>query len=155
MEKERIITLFEKLFNGDPWIDVTIMDTLEKLSGPQAASKALPQCNSIWEIVNHMISWRKNVLQRIQGKTLTTPTNNYFEPIADPSQEAWIKTLEAFQQTQREWISFLEKFDIEAFETPYPSNGMTYFEHIHGIIQHDAYHLGQIVLLSKFVKTKM
>jgi uncharacterized damage-inducible protein DinB len=28
---------------------------------------------------------------------------------------------------------------------------MTYYEHIQGIIQHDAYHLGQIVLLSKLL----
>jgi hypothetical protein len=31
----------------------------------------------------------------------------------------------------------------------YKSNGMTYYEYIHGVIQHDAYHLGQIVLLAK------
>lgn len=155
MEKERIIALFENLFNGDPWIDVTIMATLQKLSGSQAAAKVLPDCNSIWEIVNHMISWRKNVLQRIQGKILTTPSNNYFEMVDDTSQDAWLKTLESFQQTQKEWIDYLEKLNIEVLQTTYPSNGMTYFEHIHGILQHDAYHLGQIVLLSKLGKTKV
>lgn len=153
MEKERIIALFENLFNGDPWIDVTIMATLQKLSGSQAAAKVLPGCNSIWEIVNHMISWRKNVLQRIQGKILTTPSHNYFEMVDDTSQDAWLKTLETFQQTQKEWIDYLEKLNIEVLQTKYPSNGMTYFEHIHGILQHDAYHLGQIVLLSKLGKT--
>lgn len=155
MEKERIINLFENLFNGDPWIDVTIQKTLHKISAPQAAAKVLSNCNSIWEIVNHMISWRKNVLQRLQGKIMTTPDHNYIEPVVDTSQEAWVKTLQAFQQTQREWISFLATFDVENFETKYPSNGMDYYEHIHGIIQHDAYHLGQIVLLSKFVTTNM
>lgn len=153
MEKERIIALFENLFNGDPWIDVTIMATLQKLSGSQAAAKVLPGCNSIWEIVNHMISWRKNVLQRIQGKILTTPSHNYFEMVDDTSQDAWLKTLETFQQTQKEWMDYLEKLNIEVLQTKYPSNGMTYFEHIHGILQHDAYHLGQIVLLSKLGKT--
>ena len=36
-------------------------------------------------------------------------------------------------------------------EKVYPNNGMSYYEHIQGIIQHDAYHLGQIVLLAKTV----
>lgn len=155
MENNRIISLFEKIFNGDPWIDVTIMGTLQELSGHQASSKLNLECNSIWQIVNHMISWRKNVLQRLQGKIMTTPANNYIEPITDTSQHAWIKTLESFQQTQEEWISFLKKFNSENFQTQYPPNAMTYYEHIHGIIQHDAYHLGQIVLLTKLVKNKM
>jgi len=38
MEKERIISLFEKLYDGHPWIDVTIMATLQKISGQQAAT---------------------------------------------------------------------------------------------------------------------
>ena len=42
-------------------------------------------------------------------------------------------------------------FDESDFDKIYPSNKMSYYEHIHGIIQHDAYHLGQIVLLTKLV----
>ncbi|WP_235811010.1 DUF1572 domain-containing protein [Aequorivita aquimaris] len=37
------------------------------------------------------------------------------------------------------------------FEKEYPTNKHSYYKHIHGIIQHDAYHLGQIVLLAKMV----
>jgi len=96
-----------------------------------------------------MISWRENVLQRVQGKIITTPSDNYIKPIADTSQEAWMKTLEELKKTQKEWITFLKKFDEVDFQKQYPSNAMTYYEHIQGIIQHDAYHLGQIVLLSK------
>ncbi len=149
MEKERIISLFEKLYDGHPWIDVSIMDTLQKISAQQAVAKVLPNCNSIWEITNHMISWRENVLQRVQGKVITTPSDNYIKPITDTSQEAWMKTLEELKKTQKEWIGFLRRFNVEDFGTEYQPNGMTYYEHIHGIIQHDAYHLGQIVLLSK------
>ena len=46
-------------------------------------------------------------------------------------------------------FAFLENFNESQFDKIYPSNKMTYYEHIHGILQHDAYHLGQIVLLSK------
>ena len=152
MENDRIIGLFENLYDGHPWIDVTIMATLNKITAQQAASKVLPNCNSIWEIVNHMASWRRNVLQRLQGKIMKTPTDNYVKPIVNTSQEAWIKTLEEFDKTQKDWIRFLEKFNVHDFGLEYATNGMTYYEHIHGILQHDAYHLGQIVLLSKLSK---
>jgi len=31
-ETKRIAKLFEDLYNGSPWIDVTIMDTLKNIS---------------------------------------------------------------------------------------------------------------------------
>ena len=46
-------------------------------------------------------------------------------------------------------MDFLEQLKTDQLEQEYPVNQMTYYEHIQGIIQHDAYHLGQIVLLAK------
>ena len=42
-------------------------------------------------------------------------------------------------------------FDDADLAKIYVNNGHTYYEHIHGIIQHDVYHLGQIVILKKLL----
>ena len=39
----------------------------------------------------------------------------------------------------------------DALDNLYPDNNPKYCKNIHGFIQHDAYHLGQIVLLRKAV----
>ncbi|MES2775901.1 MAG: DinB family protein [Bacteroidota bacterium] len=148
-ETERIVKLFADMYNGSPWIDSTIMGALENISAEQAVARVIEGRNSIWELTNHMISWRQNVLQRVQGKLMVSPDNNYIEPITDTSEAAWQNTLKEMENSQQEWILFLKTFNEDAFETMYPRNGMTYYEHIHGIIQHDAYHLGQIVMLAK------
>jgi uncharacterized damage-inducible protein DinB len=150
-EAKRIKKLFEDLYDGSPWIDVTIMDTLKSISAQRAAKKIAPGRNSVWQIVNHIIAWRENVLLRVQGNIIITPNNNYFIEIDNVSEAEWQKTLERLANSQDQWIRFLENFDESKFETIYPSNKMSYYEHIHGILQHDAYHLGQIVLLSKLV----
>lgn len=149
-EKIRISSLFGNLYDGNPWIDVTIKETLSKITAKVAANHAFTECNSIWEIVNHMISWRINVLKRVQGKNIKTPDNNYFEKIIDTSELAWEKTLKRLEDSQAQWLSFLEIIDPATFSKIYPNNQMNYYEHIHGILQHDAYHLGQIVLIAKF-----
>ncbi len=151
MEKDRIIYLFENLYNGKPWGDMIIVPTLNKISANQASTKVLPNCNSIWEIVNHIIRWRENVLERIQGRTMDSPPTNYFEPITDSSEAAWTKTLEELHNTQKEWIKVLHNFEDGKLEIIYTPNNVSYYEHIHGIMHHDAYHLGQIVMLLKFV----
>lgn len=148
---DRIAKLFEDLYDGSPWIDVTLMDTLRSVSAAAAYRKPAPGRNSIWQIVNHLVSWRENVLLRIQGNIIETPNNNYFSEIEDSSDAAWNKTLERLANSQKQWIYFLKRCKESSFDEIYPSNGITYYEHIHGILQHDAYHLGQIVLLSKLV----
>lgn len=150
-ETKRITKLFEDLYDGDPWIGVTIMGTLKNISAKHAEKKIFPDRNSIWQIVNHITSWRENVLLRVQGNVITTPNNNYFIEITDTSETEWQQALERLKNSQHQWITFLKTFDEVGFEKIYPNNKMSYYEHIQGILQHDAYHLGQIVLLSKLI----
>jgi uncharacterized damage-inducible protein DinB len=88
----------------------------------------------------------------VQGQVVITPVNNYFEPITDNSPSAWKKTLKELKESQIQWLEFLQQLEPDTFSKVYPNNKMTYYEHIHGIIQHDAYHLGQITLLAKYYK---
>lgn len=150
-ESQRIQSLFTDLYHGHPWLDVTLEDTLGRITPEQAAQRPIKDGNTIWEIVNHIISWRENVLKRVQGEVLQTPSNNYIERIEDQSDEAWRQTLVALETTQKEWLYFLSTFNEADFNNEYSVNKLTYYQHIHGIIQHDAYHLGQIVLLAKIV----
>jgi len=150
-EKERILSLFQKLYEGEPWIDVNIKSTLSRISAAQASARVLEKCNTIWEIVNHLIDWRNAVKERIHGNTIKTPENNYFKIIADTSRKSWTETLKKFDASQKDWIEFLSNINENDFGKIYKPSQMTNYELIHGIIQHDAYHLGQIVLLSKLI----
>ena len=109
-ETERIIKLFDDLYDGSPWIDVTLIGTLENVTAEQAMKRPLPNRNSIWEIVNHLISWRLNVLQRVQGKVLITPDNNYIAAIRNTSPTAWTNTLQQLKDSQLQWVKFLATF---------------------------------------------
>jgi len=150
-ETERIAKLFEDLYNSTPWIDVNLLGTLKRISAKQASKKISPNWNSIWEITNHIISWRENVLERVQGRVLQTPADNYFSEIRETTENDWKETLKKLEDSQQQWLQVLKEFNEDNFSKIYPNNQMTYYEHIHGILQHDAYHLGQIVLLAKVV----
>jgi uncharacterized damage-inducible protein DinB len=150
-ETQRIIQLFEKGYHGSPWIDVNLVDVLQSVSADQALKKLTPGANSIWEITNHLISWRENVLQRVQGEELKTPAHNYFVAVKKGSEGDWQHTLKKLDATQKDWLKFLKKMEASELNNLYEPNGMTYYEHIQGILQHDVYHLGQIVMLTKLV----
>lgn len=151
-EIKRLQSLFEKLYNGDPWIDISILPVLEELDADTASARPVKNCNSIWEIVNHLVSWRKNVVKRLKGEAIRTPSHNYFKKINTPSEKAWRQTLQQLDASQKEWLQLLKKIKVSDFGKQYAGNNMTYYEHIQGILQHDAYHLGQIVLLLKMIR---
>jgi len=148
-EPQRILELFEDLYNGEPWLDITLFGTLQNITAEQAAEKKHPDRNSIWEITNHLILWRLSVLDRVKGNVIESPETNFFYPIEDTSPEAWAKTIDNLEYSEKEWMEFLNGLPPKKLDDVYINNGLTNYEHIHGIIQHDAYHLGQIVLLSK------
>lgn len=148
-ENRRIAKLFQDLYDGDPWLDVTIKATLSRLTAGEAAARVMDKCNTVWEIVNHLIAWRKTVKARIMGHAIKSPDNNYFQEIRDTSDQAWSRTLQEFDASQDEWVEFLLKLNDADLQKPYLSGQMTNYDLILGINQHDAYHLGQIVILAK------
>ncbi len=150
-ETDRIIKLFDDLYNGQPWLDVTFMDTLKNITPEQAAKKFKPGWNSIWEVLNHLMSWRLAILERIEGRDYPSPENNFFSPITDQSASAWNKTLENFADSQKKWVDYLRSFSADRFDEVPDNRPYTRYELIHGILQHDAYHLGQIRILAKTI----
>ena len=114
-ETGRIIQLYENIFNGSPWIDISLLPVLQGITAKQAAARVSVHWNSIWEIVNHIIYWRLNVLKRLQGKIIKTPSHNYFVPVIDTSPIAWKKTLKRLEVSQQNWIDFLKTFQEKDF----------------------------------------
>lgn len=146
---ERISKLYQDLYDGNPWLEVTLVGKLEGITAEKASRKLFPNWNSIWEIVNHLISWRLEVLKRLHGEITTSPEHNYFIPITDSSEAAWQETIARLHDSQSAWLDFLKNFSEADFDKIYPGNQLSYYEHVEGILQHDAYHLGQISLLAK------
>ncbi|WP_339879520.1 DinB family protein [uncultured Algoriphagus sp.] len=150
-ESQRIQSLFAKQYNQDPWLGVNFVDKLAQLSPNQAAFKFTPDANSIWEILNHLISWREMVLEGIHEKKYTSPSHNFFLPISEPSQIEWKKTLDRLNQSQDSWLTYLSTMDEAIFDEQFNDKNYTYYELILGVLHHDIYHLGQISLLARLV----
>ncbi|WP_324719262.1 DinB family protein [Salinimicrobium sp. HB62] len=149
METQRLKQEFSQLYDGDPWIDENLKQTLKGISAEKARKKIAEGRNSIWQIVVHIIEWRRMILKRLNGNIISVPEDNFIRETLDTSEEAWKKTLQELEQSQQEWLEFFDNLKDEDLEKTYPGNDQRYYYLIQGIIQHDAYHLGQIVLLSK------
>lgn len=152
-EVQRLKLRMQEMFDGEPWLDVSLVPVLRQVSASLAAKKIRADRNSIWEIVNHLAAWKESVLRRLTVGKETTPDHNFFLPVENKSDAAWEASLHALQQAHEKWMKFLETLDDNELDKIYEGNEQIWHYHIEGMIQHDAYHLGQIVLLTKLLPT--
>jgi DinB family protein len=148
-EPQRISKQFNLLFHGTPWIDANISSTLKEFTWRDAASRVRPGMNSTWEIVNHLISWRETALKRLTGQAVEIPADNFFRPVTGMSPASWKETQKRFAASHAGWKRYFKKLSAVDLNKNYSAKNFTRYELILGILQHDAYHLGQIRLLRR------
>lgn len=66
-EIQKIVQLFDDLQHGECWIGVNMQKVLAGVNAAKAIHKQSVNHNSIWHLVNHLISWRKTVTGQQQG----------------------------------------------------------------------------------------
>ena len=101
---KRIKKLLAVHYDGLPWIDVNIAKTLRSVTAKQAAA-TVGELNSIWEIVNHMISWRNALIGRVKDKPVPAPADNFIQEVKNTTPKAWKDTLMKFEASQKNIIT--------------------------------------------------
>jgi uncharacterized damage-inducible protein DinB len=109
---------------------------VEGLTPQQAAWQPARGRHSIWQIINHMMYWREHWRRSLVGDKPTPAERDRrnFEAPTDVTQAAWDKTLERLARSNKETRDLLA-------DPATPLDGVQYF------LPHDAYHIGQIMLL--------
>lgn len=150
-ESKRIAKLFSDWYGGNPWSYIKLMDILKDITAEQAAKRPIQNANTIWQLVQHCVEWRINVLRKMKGEDFKSAEDNYLSNPTDISEEAWKNLLERFTANEKDWQNYLNNLEDENLNEGYkPSkNEFTNYEVIHGLLHHDNYHFGQIVMLKK------
>lgn len=147
-EIEKIAALFEAFYQGDCWIGLNFQQAIKGIDAQKAANKKGEGHNSIWQLVNHLIYWRKTVIIRLQGVLGHPPMQDFYQPEQLTASE-WTRTLEHFEEVNQTLIDVIRGFDENKIDQPSPMKGQTYHQLLIGCLQHDGYHMGQIILLKK------
>jgi uncharacterized damage-inducible protein DinB len=98
--------------------------------------------------VLHAISWRNVAIRLLNGETVppVTEDENWPKPSGD-SAAAWQQTLDELARTQERFEAAITALTDERLSEKAPEKPFSFYVLVHGVIQHDAYHAGQIALL--------
>lgn len=136
-------------FEGGAWHGPGVLETLEGVTAMQAAAHPLLGAHSIWELVFHIAAWEAACCRRLAGDRAELTTDEDWPPVNDTTEAAWAAAKSALVEGHhklRESIAFLTEARLDE---PILHNMPSVYVTIHGVIQHDLYHAGQIAILKK------
>jgi uncharacterized damage-inducible protein DinB len=155
-EIARIVDQLEREFDGDPWHGSPLEAILEGIDAKRAAARPIAAGHSIWELVLHMTGWKDETTKRLSGAVACMPAEGDWPAIGDATEERWQQALARLETSHRALLKAVKALpEARLYE---PTNdtrngplgtGVSYYVLLHGIVQHDVYHAGQIALLKK------
>ena len=139
------------IYGGPNWIDISLKETIDHIPSEKAFWQPPGNAHSVAAIVCHLITWRKALIAVLENKTdwkVDQEASFDTTPFGTSNEQRWINIKQALEDTQQQLLP-LVKNAAPVLEKTVPNRTYSYRYFISGTIQHDAYHLGQIVLLEK------
>ncbi len=152
-EVDRIRDQFRRAFEGEAWHGPSVLALLNGVSAQQAAAHPIPGAHSIWQLTLHIEAWERACLRRLNGDPARLTDEEDWQPINDTSETAWESTKQRLTDTHRELLDAISNVDESRLNEPIITNPNTPYSSVyvtlHGGVQHDLYHAGQIAMLKK------
>lgn len=148
-ETQRIKALLIQTYEGDAWHGPSIKSVLDNIN-VTIASRRLPGSHNIIEMVRHMVIWREFVIARLEGHdAYDVIADENWTHVAELEAFAWLEATEKMEKSQERLVNLLDQMTDDRLSETVANRCYDYYTLLHGIIQHDLFHLGQIVLLRK------
>jgi uncharacterized damage-inducible protein DinB len=151
-EANRIADQLSRAFNGEAWHGDSLFQILDGVTAAQAAARPITSAHTIWELVLHIAAWDNAALRRLGGATVELPDAENFPPVTDTTNAAWQNGLSNVRRTHEKLIATVAALADSRLNDIVPGKQgahYTFYYMLHGVVQHELYHAGQIALLEK------
>jgi uncharacterized damage-inducible protein DinB len=154
-EIKRIEDQLKRSLEGEAWHGPALEELLVDVTAEQAAAKPAPSVHSIWEIVLHIIGDQRLVCERLQGKPTVLPDEEDWPLIRDESEAAWTGTKQELRDSTDRLRKAIRLVDESRLDEPIVEGFSSVYVTLHGTVQHNLYHGGQIAILKKAFHTNI
>ncbi|MGH7742603.1 MAG: DinB family protein [Candidatus Eiseniibacteriota bacterium] len=146
-EIDRILDQLQRAYTAQAWHGPAVLEVLAGVDATAARRRPIRSAHTILELVFHMTAWKDIVRRRLEGEKFdVTPAMDW--PVPDEGDGVWERALAGLERAHLRLRDGVARFDPEKLDQA-PASGSTAYVLMHGIIQHDLYHAGQIALLKK------
>ena len=152
-ELEFLCDQLRRIHEGPAWHGPSLREAIEGLSAEQANYRPLSGVHSIGDLTHHVAAWEGEVERRITGHASGMPQEGNFPAEGTRlNADEWKALCARLDARCASMLSMLRSFDAARLSEILPTveaepvsiRGM-----LNGLVQHNAYHAGQMVLLRR------
>ena len=156
MQAENIIRQLNDLLHGPVWIDETFDKKFGQLRHDEEAFvQPLLKLHSVAALTAHLTVWIDACLDRMNGieNNIKDNDENDWQNEDKLLATGWAGIKAAFYKAHQRLILFLEEADDKLMEKQYLNSTYCHRDIFNGFVQHNAYHLGQIGITIKMIRS--
>jgi hypothetical protein len=143
---------FREIHFGVNWTWSNMKDHLSDVTWQEATTK-VHSLNTIAALVYHVNYFVSVILKVLEGGPLEGSDKYSFDHPPIQSQEDWEKLLAKTWSDAEKFAILVEQLpEQKLWETFGEEKYGNYYRNLHGVIEHNHYHLGQIVLIKKILR---
>ncbi|WP_379084597.1 DinB family protein [Pedobacter sp. UC225_65] len=152
-----LVDELSKAYNGDTWHGSNVLSLIQAANPQKVFTHPIPNAHSIAELVLHLTAWTEEVIDRIEGQIAKEPSRGDWPLPIEKTEEEWYRLVEDFRLVNEKLIRLITDLTPADWSSAVKDQrnrelgtGVDNSQLINGLIQHHAYHAGQIALLLKF-----
>lgn len=151
----KLIDRYRHSYEGPAWHGPDTMEILKGVTSEQAAARPIPNAHTIAELVAHITTWRDFAIHILRGDfdyRVEIGSDADWRTSDGLTTEEWELIKERLQRSQIELVELLEQTRDDVLDQQAGDRPFTVRVIVDGVIDHDIYHGGQMVLLKKMVQ---
>lgn len=148
-ELQKISDQLQRAYDGAAWHGPNVVECLKNVD-PETALVRHGSSHNIAELTHHLYAWRYYLIQQLEGNAKYEVSDDFnFVTYQHLDAAEWERLQQQLADSQQQLLTLLAKQTDELLDRLVPSRQFTFYVLLHGLIQHDLYHAGQILLLQK------
>jgi uncharacterized damage-inducible protein DinB len=146
----RLADALHVAFDDSPWYGPSLTFVLDDIPARRIHEHPVPGAHSIAELLVHMAHWKDVVRRRLEGDAVPDANDADWPPLA---ATATLRELRRrLEQAHVELADCVAALDEAGLDARVAGNRISREEIVHGILQHDVYHTGQLALLVRALR---
>jgi uncharacterized damage-inducible protein DinB len=149
-EIPRVLDQMDRAFDGDAWHGPPLRPMLDGLTAEDASKHPVRGAHSIWELAHHLTTWNTVVRDELLGASAQVTPELDWPPVWEASEVQWRRAVQNLVEAHNHLRKTVEGLrDEQLDEKPSKRTANSRYVMLHGVVQHDLYHAGQIAILKK------
>ncbi|MEP6991628.1 MAG: DinB family protein [bacterium] len=143
-----------RAFTGPAWHGDAIAELLADVAAAEAAARPFDDVHTIAELVGHIGAWVAVAERRLGGETGSPSEDDVWPEVDTSSDRGWVAAVRQALEKHRSLMRAAAAADERLLREKLPGRDHDAETMLRGIVEHDAYHGGQIAMLKKVIRAK-